>query len=145
MPIMHSPRWGSAIPGLLPRIQSYRNDGKKLDHQVKGPSRLILTQEDRAAILCALNCVDVVIFFEDDTPIHLIQALQPDILVKGGDYTLETVVGSELMAAWGGRVEILDLEGGKSTTAIVEKIRNGGKMAAAANHGPDLGACTTAE
>jgi len=95
--------------------------------RIKGPFRPILSQQDRAAIVSALDCVDAVVFFGDDTPIQLIKALRPDVLVKGGDYTPDSVVGAELMPAWGGRVEILELAGENSTTAIVEKIRNGGK------------------
>jgi D-beta-D-heptose 7-phosphate kinase / D-beta-D-heptose 1-phosphate adenosyltransferase len=121
-------------PGHISLLQRAKNLGHKLIvglntdasiQRIKGPSRPILAQEDRAALLSALNCVDAVVLFDEDTPLSLLQALRPDILVKGGDYTPETVVGAELMPTWGGRVEILDLLGEKSTTAIVQKICNG--------------------
>jgi len=121
-------------PGHVSLLQRAKNLGHRLIvglntdasvRRIKGPSRPILAQEDRAALLSALSCVDAVVFFDEDTPLSLLQALRPDILVKGADYTPETVVGAELMPTWGGRVEILDLVEERSTTAIVEKIRNG--------------------
>lgn len=94
--------------------------------RIKGPSRPILPQEDRAAIVLALGCVDAVVFYDEDTPIDLLKALKPHILVKGGDYTPETVVGADLIRTWGGRVELLPLVEEKSTSSIVEKIHNSG-------------------
>jgi len=91
--------------------------------RIKGPLRPILAQEDRAAILSALNCVSLVVMFGEDTPLKVLKALKPDILVKGGDYTPETVVGADLMLSWGGQVEVLSLFEDKSTSAIVDKIR----------------------
>ena len=90
--------------------------------RIKGPSRPIIEQNDRAAILSALGPVDAVVLFEEDTPKNLLKFLQPDVLVKGGDYAMSEVVGAELMKKWGGRVEILDLLGKKSTSAVLKKI-----------------------
>lgn len=92
--------------------------------RIKGATRPILTGEERAVILTALSCVDIVVFFDEDTPQNLIKALRPDILVKGSDYTSSTVVGADLIKKWGGRIELLKLVGENSTTAIVNKIRN---------------------
>lgn len=92
--------------------------------RIKGPERPILNQEDRATILAALSSVDLVVYFDADTPVELIKILRPDILVKGSDYTQETVVGADIVKSWGGRVELVDLMEAKSTTGIVDKIRN---------------------
>ena len=90
--------------------------------RLKGPSRPLIGQEERAHILAALDCIDYVIVFDEDTPLELITALRPDILVKGGDYTPEGVVGRELVESYGGRVELINFVDGKSTTGIIEKI-----------------------
>jgi len=91
--------------------------------RLKGPDRPVLCQEDRAAILSALECVDMVVIFPEDTPLALIESLRPDVLVKGGDYTPESVVGRELVEANGGKVVIVPLLKGKSTTEIVKSLR----------------------
>lgn len=91
--------------------------------RIKGPHRPILPQQDRAALLAALGCVDMVIIFEEDTPLSLIEALRPNVLVKGADYTREAVVGHELVEGWGGRVVLAPLIENLSTTGIVEKIQ----------------------
>ena len=90
--------------------------------RLKGPSRPLISQEERAHILAALNCIDHVVIFDEDTPLELIRLLRPDILVKGGDYTPEGVVGKEIVESYGGRVELIQFVDGKSTTGIVEKI-----------------------
>jgi D-beta-D-heptose 7-phosphate kinase/D-beta-D-heptose 1-phosphate adenosyltransferase len=74
-------------------------------------------------VLSALRMVDAVVIFDDDTPLALIELLQPDVLVKGGDYTPATVVGAEAVRARGGRVVIVPLTPGQSTTGIVAKLR----------------------
>jgi D-beta-D-heptose 7-phosphate kinase/D-beta-D-heptose 1-phosphate adenosyltransferase len=74
--------------------------------------------------------VDLVVLFDQDTPLDLLKALRPDVLVKGGDYAPETVVGADLVKSWGGRVEILPLVPGVSTSRIVETIRGGRTHAA---------------
>ena len=91
--------------------------------RLKGPSRPVNPQEDRAIVLGALAAVDAVVIFEDDTPLHLVEALLPDVIVKGGDYTPETVVGAREVVAAGGRVVIAPLLPGRSTTRIVQRIQ----------------------
>jgi D-beta-D-heptose 7-phosphate kinase/D-beta-D-heptose 1-phosphate adenosyltransferase len=89
----------------------------------KGADRPIRPQEDRAYVLAALECVDAVVVFDEDTPAALIAALSPDVLVKGGDYAAELVVGADVVRARGGRVVIIPLTAGQSTTRIVERLR----------------------
>lgn len=91
--------------------------------RLKGPSRPIQTLKARALVLSALAAVDYIISFEDDTPLHLIETIQPNILVKGGDYTEENIVGATEVKATGGRVEIIPFLPGYSTSSIVEKIK----------------------
>ena len=88
---------------------------------LKGPTRPVNREMDRAQILAALGMVDAVVLFDDDTPLALIDLLRPDILMKGADYTREQVVGYELVESYGGRVELLPLKDGYSTTAIIKK------------------------
>jgi len=91
--------------------------------RIKGPSRPIRNEAERAIVLAALAMVDVVVLFDQDTPLELIEALAPDVLVKGGDYTEATIVGSESVKRRGGRVVVIPLTPGQSTTGIVEKLR----------------------
>lgn len=91
--------------------------------RLKGPQRPVQTFESRARVLAGLAAVDFVVGFEDDTPIELIKFLAPQVLVKGGDYTVEGVVGADFVVSQGGRVEILPLVSGHSTTGLVEKAR----------------------
>lgn len=91
----------------------------------KGPERPIRPEVDRAYVLGALESVDAVVIFDDDTPAALVAALEPDVIVKGGDYRPETVVGAETVRARGGRVVIIPLVEGQSTTSIVQKLTNG--------------------
>lgn len=90
--------------------------------RLKGPNRPLIGQEERAHILAALNCIDYVVVFDEDTPLQLISSLRPDILVKGGDYTPDGVVGREVVESYGGRVELIRFVDGKSTTNIINKI-----------------------
>ncbi|MDR3556880.1 MAG: bifunctional D-glycero-beta-D-manno-heptose-7-phosphate kinase/D-glycero-beta-D-manno-heptose 1-phosphate adenylyltransferase HldE [Syntrophobacteraceae bacterium] len=90
--------------------------------RLKGPRRPILPESDRMVLLKALSCVDLVIIFEEDTPLRLIEALRPDILVKGSDYRLEQVVGRDIVESYGGRVALVSLMDGYSTTRIAEKL-----------------------
>jgi D-beta-D-heptose 7-phosphate kinase / D-beta-D-heptose 1-phosphate adenosyltransferase len=90
--------------------------------RLKGPARPIVGERERARVMAALAAVDAVVLFEEDTPLELIRALRPDVLVKGGDYTVETVVGHEDVIAAGGRVEIVPTVEGFSTTNIVSKL-----------------------
>lgn len=90
--------------------------------RLKGDKRPLIGEEERAHILAALDCIDYVVVFDEDTPLRLIEALKPSILVKGGDYTLDGVVGREAVEAAGGRVELVQFVDGKSTTNIIGKI-----------------------
>jgi D-beta-D-heptose 7-phosphate kinase/D-beta-D-heptose 1-phosphate adenosyltransferase len=90
--------------------------------RLKGPQRPILAEGDRAAMLGALSCVDAVVLFDQDTPLELIDALKPDILVKGSDYKPEQVVGKDLVESYGGCVRLVDVLQGYSTTGLAEKI-----------------------
>ncbi|MCH2534313.1 MAG: D-glycero-beta-D-manno-heptose 1-phosphate adenylyltransferase [Bdellovibrionales bacterium] len=92
--------------------------------ELKGPTRPIQKQEDRAEILAALACVDFVCIFDESTPIKLIEAITPDVLVKGGDWKAEQIVGSEHVLKNGGEVKSLIFIDGKSTTKIVEKMQS---------------------
>ncbi len=94
--------------------------------RLKGEQRPLVRQEDRAQVMAALACVDYVVIFAEDTPLNLITALRPDILVKGGDYRADDVVGAAEVRGWGGRVEIIDFVPERSTTALVERIRADG-------------------
>lgn len=91
--------------------------------RIKGPTRPVRTETERAVVLAALGMVDAVVLFEQDTPLELIQALAPDVLVKGGDYSESTIVGADSVKSRGGRVVVVPLTPGQSTTAIVEKLR----------------------
>jgi D-beta-D-heptose 7-phosphate kinase/D-beta-D-heptose 1-phosphate adenosyltransferase len=91
--------------------------------RLKGPTRPVNPQEDRAVVLGGLAAVDAVVLFEDDTPLRLVEALLPDVIVKGGDYQPETVVGAREVVAAGGRVVIAPLLEGRSTTRIVQRIQ----------------------
>lgn len=90
----------------------------------KGDDRPLNNEADRAAVLVALRCVDAVVIFNEDTPLELITALQPDILAKGGDWPVDKIVGADVVVARGGTVFSLPLVEGLSTTKLVERIRN---------------------
>ena len=89
----------------------------------KGDDRPLNTQDDRAALLAALACVDGVVLFPEDTPLELIQALRPDVIVKGGDYDMEALPETAVVRGWGGRAVAIPFEHQRSTTALVRKIR----------------------
>jgi len=93
----------------------------------KGTDRPLNPLEDRLALLAALEAVSLVIEFDDDTPLALVLACHPDIIVKGGDYTAQTTVGAAEVMGWGGRFEAIPLLPGRSTTHLVGRIRRGGK------------------
>jgi D-beta-D-heptose 7-phosphate kinase/D-beta-D-heptose 1-phosphate adenosyltransferase len=94
--------------------------------RLKGPGRPVRTEAERAYVLAALECVDAVVVFGEDTPRDLVRHLQPDVIVKGGDYTPDTVVGASDVVARGGRVVIIPLTPGQSTSGIIEKLRGTG-------------------
>ena len=88
----------------------------------KGSERPICTETERAAVLSALRSVDFVVIFDEPTPLALIEAIRPDVLVKGGDWAVEAIVGREVVEEVGGRVVTIPFVEGKSTTGIVERI-----------------------
>jgi len=90
--------------------------------RLKGDSRPVQNEQDRALVLASLVMVDAVVLFEEDTPLQLIQELLPDVLVKGGDYTIDTIVGAKEVLAHGGSVEIIPLIPGVSTTLLAQAI-----------------------
>lgn len=92
--------------------------------RLKGEERPYHAQDQRAMQLMALSCVDVVVLFSEDTPKEVIYSLKPDILVKGGDYTDKEVVGGDFVRSLGGRVEIIDLLQGHSTTMILNFVHS---------------------
>ena len=89
---------------------------------LKGPTRPVNAEMDRAQVLAALGCVDAVVLFNEETPLELLALLEPDVLMKGADYRKEQVVGWELVESYGGRVELLPLKEGYSTTGIIKKM-----------------------
>jgi len=92
--------------------------------RLKGHSRPIQNEQDRMRIMAALACVDFVTLFDEETPSELIKLFKPAVLVKGGDYAADNIVGSGDVKSWGGRVEIIPLVSGRSTTALVEKAKS---------------------
>jgi rfaE bifunctional protein nucleotidyltransferase chain/domain len=90
----------------------------------KGPERPINPLDDRLAVVAALGAVSVVTWFEEDTPLELILALRPDILAKGGDWKPDSIVGAKEVLSWGGAVHSIPFEYDRSTTALVEKLRD---------------------
>ena len=91
--------------------------------RLKGPTRPVRGEAERAYVLAALEPVDVVVVFDEDTPLELVRRLAPSVIVKGGDYSPDTVVGGAEVRASGGEVVIVPLTPGQSTTAIIEKLR----------------------
>lgn len=90
--------------------------------RLKGETRPILNQQERMQVLEALTCVDAVIVFEEDTPINLIKAIQPDVLIKGGDWSLDKIVGHEFVQSYNGVVESIPFVDQQSTSRIINKI-----------------------
>jgi rfaE bifunctional protein nucleotidyltransferase chain/domain len=119
-------------PGHVRYLQAARAEGDVLvvalnsDRSVqaiKGPSRPITPEHERAEILSALACVDAVVIFDDDTPAEIIRRIQPDVLVKGADWAEDAIVGRDTVEARGGCVVRIPVEQGWSTSAIIERIR----------------------
>ncbi len=94
--------------------------------RLKGPSRPVQPERDRAEILAAMECVDYVVSFDQDTPLALIERLRPDVLVKGGDWPVERIVGREVVERSGGRVATIPYLEGASTSTLIERICGGG-------------------
>ncbi len=93
--------------------------------RIKGESRPINNQEHRMKVLNALKPVDLVIIFDEDTPEKLIKEIKPDVLVKGGDWKIENIVGSDFVKSYGGKVQTIDFIYDISTTKIIQKVKNG--------------------
>jgi rfaE bifunctional protein nucleotidyltransferase chain/domain len=100
------------------------NGDASVKRQGKGDDRPINTEQDRMAVLAALQSVSLVIQFDEDTPLNLILACHPDVLVKGGDWKAESIVGSNEVLAWGGTVHSIPFLHERSTTALLNKIRS---------------------
>jgi rfaE bifunctional protein nucleotidyltransferase chain/domain len=118
-------------PGHIDVLTAARAEGNALvvgvnsdasTRRLKGPTRPIRSEVDRAFVVAALECVDCVVIFNEDTPLELITALRPNVLVKGGDYDESTIVGAKEVKSWGGRVVVVPLTPGHSTTSIIEKL-----------------------
>lgn len=116
--------------GHITLLESARNQGDRLIvginsdasvSKLKGPTRPMVGQRERAYVLAALAAVDAVVIFDAPTPLELIDALRPDVIVKGGDYNEDTVVGAKEVRSWGGRVKIVPTVEGFSTTKLIEK------------------------
>ena len=92
--------------------------------RLKGPERPVRAEAERAYVVAALAMVDAVVIFGEDTPLETVQALRPDVLVKGGDYTEATIVGAPDVRSWGGDVVVIPLTPGQSTTSIINRLRD---------------------
>jgi D-beta-D-heptose 7-phosphate kinase/D-beta-D-heptose 1-phosphate adenosyltransferase len=90
--------------------------------RLKGPARPVRSEAERAYVLAALEAVDCVVLFDQDTPLELVLQIKPDVIVKGGDYSESTVVGAREVVAWGGEAVVIPLTPGQSTTSIIEKL-----------------------
>ena len=122
-------------PGHVDVLTAARDEGDVLVvglnsdasvRRLKGPTRPVRTTAERAYVLAALEAVSAVVVFEEDTPLALVRHLQPSVIVKGGDYTPDTVVGGAEVRAAGGRVVIVPLTPGQSTTSIIRKLQSDG-------------------
>ena len=91
--------------------------------RLKGPERPVRSEAERAYVLAAFEMVDCVVIFDEDTPIELVKALRPDVLVKGGDYSEATIVGAPEVREWGGDVQVIPLTPGHSTTNLLQRLR----------------------
>ena len=119
--------------GHIDYLEKARNKGHKLVvgvntdasvRQLKGDSRPVVGEQARARMLAAFGFVDLVVLFGEETPQGLIEYLEPNVLVKGNDYTVATIVGSDFVLRQGGKVETIDLVEGYSTTRLIQKIKN---------------------
>ena len=118
-------RYLQAARALGDRLIVAVNSDRSVRAQGKGADRPITPEAERAEVLAALACVDAVMVFDEDTPLEVIGAVQPDILVKGADWGPDEIIGSDLVRARGGRVERITLAEGYSTTAILARVRRG--------------------
>jgi rfaE bifunctional protein nucleotidyltransferase chain/domain len=118
-------------PGHVDVLTAARAEGDALvvgvnsdnsTRRLKGPARPIRSEIDRAFVVAALECVDCVVIFDEDTPLETITALRPNVVVKGADYDESNIVGAKEVKSWGGRVVVVPLTPGHSTTSIIEKL-----------------------
>ena len=91
--------------------------------RLKGPTRPVRSESERAYVLAALEAVDCVVLFTEDTPLDLILRIKPDVIAKGGDYTIDSIVGAREVQQWGGEAVVIPLTPGYSTTSTLEKLR----------------------
>lgn len=119
--------------GHVTYLEAAKKRGDKLilglntDHSVsaiKGPTRPVVSENDRARVLAALESVDAVILFDEDTPLNLIKTIQPNVIAKGSDYSADQVVGGKEVLAWGGEIALIDLVEGRSTSNIIKKMNS---------------------
>jgi D-beta-D-heptose 7-phosphate kinase/D-beta-D-heptose 1-phosphate adenosyltransferase len=119
-------------PGHIRYLQDARRQGDALlvavnsdrsVHAIKGPTRPINPESERAEVLAALACVDAVVIFDEDDPQQIVSRLQPDVLVKGADWALDVIVGREVVESRGGRIVRIPVAEGYSTSAIIDKIK----------------------
>ncbi len=117
--------------GHVTYLEAAKKTGNKLvlglntDRSVsalKGPTRPVIHEQDRARVLAALESIDAVILFDEDTPLNLIHAIKPDVIVKGSDYSEDQVVGGAEVKSWGGKVALIDVVEGRSTSNIIKKL-----------------------
>jgi len=101
------------------------NSDASVRRLAKGPNRPVNPEGERAEVLAALAAVDAVVIFDEDTPLEIVTALQPDVLVKGADWAAEAIVGRDVVEARGGRVVRVAMADGYSTTSIIERLRRG--------------------
>tara|TARA_B100001996_G_scaffold161747_1_gene123326 strand:- start:165 stop:635 length:471 start_codon:yes stop_codon:yes gene_type:complete len=120
-------------PGHIDLLSKAKSKGDKLIvginsdrsvKQLKGNDRPIQNFDDRLIVLDAINSVDMVVGFDEDTPERIIKELLPNVLVKGGDYSINSIVGADIVISHGGTVEIIDLIPGKSTSSLIDQIIN---------------------
>lgn len=121
-------RYLEAARGLGELLIVGLNADDSVRRLAKGPGRPFIPEGDRAEILAALACVDGVVLFHEDTPLELIDVLRPDILVKGGDYTLDRIVGRDAVQSWGGEVQVIPVIPGRSTSQLIAAIRAAEKV-----------------
>ena len=114
----------AAAATLGNRLMVGLNTDASVRRQGKGPERPVNTEDDRAFALAALAFVDAVCFFDEDTPASLIETVRPDVLVKGGDYTIDRIVGADFVQSYGGDVRVIPFVDGYSTTVLIEKLRS---------------------
>lgn len=92
--------------------------------KIKGPSKPLIPLAERAEMLLALDCVDYVSFFDEPDPFNIVKTLRPDVLVKGGDWALDKIIGADLVQSWGGKVMNIPIVPGRSTTNLIEIVKD---------------------